>query len=332
MIISRTPFRVSFFGGGTDYPAWYLEHGGAVLSAAINKYCYITCRYLPPFFDYKYRVRYYRREEANSIAEIQHPSVRECLTFLNVRKGVEIVHHADLPARSGLGSSSTFTVGLLHALYALKHEMPTKRDLALNAIHIEQDLMQEAVGSQDQTTAAFGGLNRIEFGGHQHILVRPMILHPSRLDRLQQHLMLFFTGFSRTASEIAKEQIQQIPAKKSDLYQMVQLVDEAIGILQDKKDHLDDFGRLLDEQWRIKKGMHSNISNSDIDAIYQTGVKAGALGGKLLGAGGGGFMLFFVRPEQQGRVKEALKNLLYVPTRFDQLGSQIVYHTHEDDY
>ena len=332
MIISRTPFRVSFFGGGTDYPAWYREHGGAVLSTAINKYCYITCRYLPPFFDYKYRVRYYQREEANSIDEIQHPSVRECLVFANVSKGVDIVHHADLPAQSGLGSSSTFTVGLLHALYALKHEMPTKRELAINAIRIEQDRMQESVGSQDQTIAAFGGLNRIEFGGSHEIMVRPIILQPAKMERLEQSLMLFFTGFTRTASDIANEQIRQIPAKKTDLRHMMQLVDEAMDILQDKGDRLDDFGRLLHEQWLIKRGMSAEISNDGIDAIYDAGLKAGALGGKLLGAGGGGFMLFFVRLEQQEQVKEALKHLLYVPSRFDHLGSQIIYYSHDDEY
>jgi D-glycero-alpha-D-manno-heptose-7-phosphate kinase len=332
MIISRTPFRVSFFGGGTDYPTWYREHGGAVLSAAINKYCYITCRYLPPFFDYTYRVRYYQREEANSIEEIQHPSVRECLIFSKLNKGVDIVHHADLPARSGLGSSSTFTVGLLHAFYALKHEMPTKRELAINAIHIEQDRMQESVGSQDQTAAAFGGLNRIEFGGLHEIMVRPMILHPSAMERLEQHLMLFFTGFARTASEVAKEQIRQIPAKKDSLHKMMDLVDEGTAILQDKRDRLDDFGRLLHEQWLIKQDMSAEISNDHIDAIYQAGLKAGALGGKLLGAGGGGFMIFFVRPEQQQQVRDALKDLLYVPARFDHIGSQIIYYSHEDEY
>ena len=303
-----------------------------MLSAAINKYCYITCRYLPPFFDYKYRIRYYQREEVNSIDEIQHPSVRECLAFLKLDKGVDIVHHADLPAQSGMGSSSTFTVGLLHALYALKHEMPTKRELAMNAIHIEQDRIKESVGSQDQTVAAFGGLNRIEFGGAHEIIVHPMILHPSKVERLEQCLMLFFTGFSRTASDLAKEQIQQIPAQKDNLLRMMQLVDEATGILQDKEDRLDDFGQLLHEQWLIKQGMSSKISNGDINAIYQAGLKAGALGGKLLGAGGGGFILFFVRPEQQRQVKEALKHLLYVPARFDHCGSQVVYYSHEDEY
>ena len=332
MIISRAPFRVSFFGGGTDYPAWYREHGGAVLSAAINKYCYIPCRYLPPFFEYKYRVRYYLREETNTLEEIQHPSVRECLTFADLKKGVEIVHHADLPARSGLGSSSTFTVGLLHALYALKHEMPTKRELALNAIRIEQDKLKENVGSQDQTAAAFGGLNRIEFGGANEISVQPMIVAPEKLKQLEQNVMLLFTGFSRTASEIAKAQIQNIPARKNDLHHMRQLVDEAGRILQDKNDSLDDFGRLLHEQWQIKRGMSDEVSNKEIDAIYEAGMKAGAVGGKLLGAGGGGFMLFYVRPEVQPKVRDALKHLLYVPTRFDHLGSQIIYYSHDDQY
>ena len=313
MIFCRTPYRVSFFGGGTDYPAWYQENGGAVLSTTINKYSYITCRYLPPFFDYKYRIRYYHREETKTVDEIQHPSVRECLRFFDFEKGIDIVHHGDLPAQSGLGSSSTFTVGLLHALSAMKHEMWTKRELALNAINIEQVKIGERVGSQDQTAAAFGGLNRIEFGGTSEISVSPIILKPSKLDSLRQHLMLFFTGFPRTASDVAEEQIQKIPEKKVELRIMMQLVNEAINILQNKTDQLDDFGHLLNEQWLVKKGMSSKISNAEIDAIYQAGMNAGALGGKLLGAGGGGFMLFFVRPEQQERVKEILKNLLHVP-------------------
>ncbi len=332
MIISRTPFRVSFFGGGTDYPAWYREHGGAVISASINKYCYITCRYLPPFHDFKYLIRYYKREEAQTVDEIQHPSVRECLKFLGLTQGVDLVHHADLPARSGLGSSSTFTVGLLHALYALKHEMPTKRQLAINAIRIEQDRIGEHVGSQDQTAAAFGGLNKITFGGAQEIDVRPLIMRPERLERLQQHVMMFFTGYSRTASEVAKDQIEQIPNKKLNLRQMMQNVDEAEAILLDKSDRLDDFGRLLHEQWKLKRELSSKISTSQIDEIYETGIKIGALGGKLIGAGGGGFMLFIARPEQQDRIKAALSGLLYVPCRFDLVGSQIIYYSHHDEF
>ena len=325
MIISRTPFRISFFGGGTDYPGWYREHGGAVLGAAINKYCYITCRYLPPFHDFKYLIRYYKREEAQTADDIEHPAVRACLKFLGCDEGVDMVHHADVPARSGLGSSSTFTVGLLHALYALKHEMPTKRQLAVNAIHIEQDLIKENVGSQDQTLAAFGGLNRIDFGGPNEILVKPFILPPDKLERLQQHVMLFFTGYSRTASEIAKNQIDNIPHKKPDLKQMMQMVDEAEKTLTDKTERFELFGRLLHEQWQIKRGLSAQITTPEIDAIYEAGMKAGAYGGKLLGAGGGGFMLFFAPPERQETIKTALKKLLHVPARFDHLGSQIIY-------
>ncbi|MFY4731299.1 kinase [Nitrospira sp. BLG_2] len=330
MIISRTPFRVSFFGGGTDYPAWYREHGGAVLSTAINKYCYITCRYLPPFHDFKYLIRYYKREETRTLDEIQHPSVRESLRFMEIERGVDLVHHADLPARSGLGSSSTFTVGLLHALYALKHEMPTKRQLAINAIRVEQDRIGEHVGSQDQTAAAFGGLNRIEFGGANEIAVTPLIVGPERLERLQHHIMLFFTGLSRIASEVAKDQIAQISNRVQELRDMVALVGEAEAVLTAKQDRLEDFGRLLDQQWRLKRRMSSRVSTSDIDAMYETARSTGALGGKLLGAGGGGFLLLFVRPEEQPRVAAALHKLLLVPTRFDHLGSQIIYYSHED--
>lgn len=331
MIISRTPFRVSFFGGGTDYPAWYREERGAVLSVSINKFCFITCRYLPPFHDYKFLVRYFRREETQSIGEIQHPSVRECLRYLEFERGVDIVHHADLPARSGLGSSSTFTVGLLHALYALKHQMPTKRQLAIDAIRVEQDRIGEHVGSQDQTAAAFGGLNRIEFGGISEISVTPIIAHPDRLEDLQQHMMLFFTGFPRTASDIAKEKISQIPNRKHELREMLRLVDEAQAILTATTDRLADFGRLLDEQWKIKRRMAAAVSTDDIDLIYDAGMKAGALGGKLLGAGGGGFMLFFARPERHKALRDALSKLLHVPVRFDYLGSQIIYYSHDEE-
>ncbi|HYL26111.1 MAG TPA: kinase, partial [Burkholderiales bacterium] len=253
MIISRAPFRVSFFGGGTDYPAWYREHGGAVISSSINKYCYITCRYLPPFHDFKFLVRYYKREETQTIDDIVHPSVRECLRAMEINRGVDIVHHADLPARSGLGSSSTFTVGLLHALYALKHEMPSKRQLAVSAIRVEQDRIGENVGSQDQTAAAFGGLNRIDFGGSQEIAVTPLILAPERRERLQDHLMFFFTGFARTANEIAKEQVSRVAQNRAGLKRMLKLVDDAQAALMDKSNGLADFGRLLHEQWMLKR-------------------------------------------------------------------------------
>ena len=332
MIISRTPFRVSFFGGGTDYPDWYREHGGAVLSTSINKYCYITCRYLPPFHGFRHLIRYYKREEAQTVEEIQHPSVRECLRFMQIERGVDIVYHADVPARSGMGSSSTFTVGLLHSLYALQYRMPTKRQLAVDAIHIAQEMIGEAVGSQDQTAAAFGGLNRIDFGGPQEIAVRPLILAPERLAALQEHVMLFFTGFARTAAEVVKEQIGSIPANAANLREMRQMVDEAETLLTAPRDGLADFGRLLHEQWMIKRRLSSMITTSVIDEMYETGRKAGAAGGKLLGAGGGGFLMLFAPPEAQPKIKEALEKLLYVPCRFDQLGSQIIYHSQDPQY
>lgn len=329
MIISRTPFRISFFGGGTDYPAFYQEHGGAVLSTTINKFCYIVCRYLPPFFAHKYSIKYRRIEETKTVAEIQHPSARECLKFLNLERGMEIQHNADLPAMSGLGSSSAFTVGLLHALYALKGEMKTKRQLALDAIHVEQDLIKENVGSQDQTTVAFGGMNKIEFGGSQKILVYPVTLDRSKIDALQDHLMLFFTGFPRNASEIAWEQIKKTPEKTKELKAMMAMVEDAIRVLNGKPEDLGDFGRLLHETWQMKHSLTPFIANSSIDDIYKAGLEAGALGGKLLGAGGGGFMLFFARPELRQKVREKLGKLLYVPFRFENLGSQIVYYAPE---
>lgn len=326
MIISRTPFRISFFGGGTDYPVWYNEHGGAVLATSINKYCYITNRYLPPFFEHKYRIVYSKTEQTQNISEIQHPSVKETLDFMRINHGVEIHHDADLPARTGLGSSSAFTVGLLNALYALKGKMVTKRQLALDAIHIEQDRLKENVGSQDQTTAAFGGFNKIEFGGQQQIIVRPITLNSRKCLLLQDHLMLFFTGFSRTASEIAGEQISKTPDKQTELSRMREMVEEALSILNGGDSDITDFGRLLHESWMIKRSLTDKISTTQIDKIYETALNAGALGGKLLGAGGGGFILFFVEPEFQHRVKEELKNLLYVPFKFENLGSQIIYY------
>ena len=332
MIISRTPFRISFFGGGTDYPVWYNEHGGAVLATSIDKYCYINVRYLPPFFDHKYRVRYSIREEVQDISEIKHPSARECLAFLNFDRGVEIQHNSDLPARIGLGSSSSFTVGLLNALYALKGKMVTKRQLALEAIHVEQDRIEENVGSQDQTTAAFGGFNKIDFGGEAHIQVKPITLNAEKIQLFQEHLMLFFTGFVRTASEIAGEQIKQTPERENELNRMFEMVDEAISILNVNGSDITDFGRLLHKTWMIKRSLTNKITTPLIDEIYETAIKAGALGGKLLGAGGGGCILFFVEPELQPKVKEKLKNLLYVPFQLENLGSQIIYYAPENNF
>ena len=326
MIISRAPFRISFFGGGTDYPEWYKEHGGAVLSTSINKFSYITARYLPPFFDYKFRIRYYEREETNSIEEIQHPSVKQCLNFLKFKDNLDLVHHADLPARAGLGSSSTFTVGLLHAIYSLQNKMVSKRELAMNAINVEQNLIKESVGSQDQVVAAFGGLNKIEFGGPKDFTVKPIPINPERVKLLENNLMLFFTGFSRTASNIASEQIKKTHERKTELNFMHQSVDQAIEIISSNQS-LDDFGRLMGEQWENKKKMTELISNHDINEIYSKGIKAGAIGGKLLGAGGGGFMLFYVPKDKQDQMKKDLKDLLYVPFSFDFTGSQIIYYS-----
>lgn len=332
MIISRTPFRISFFGGGTDYPVFYEENGGAVLSTSINKYCYVMCRYLPPFFDHKYLIRYTLREETQTIAEIKHPSARECLRYVNLDRGVEIQHNADLPAMSGLGSSSAFTVGLLNALYALKGKMITKRQLALDAIHVEQDMIKENVGSQDQTIAAFGGFNKIVFGGSQKIVVFPVTIDHAKLDSLQDHLMLFFTGFSRNASEIAAEQIRKTPEKTKELMTMVEMVEEAVNILNGSEGTLVDFGKLLHETWKLKRSLTQSITTRSVDEVYEAGMEAGATGGKLLGAGGGGFVLFFVKPELQRNVREKLGKLLYVPFTFHDLGSQIIYYAPEEEF
>jgi D-glycero-alpha-D-manno-heptose-7-phosphate kinase len=332
MIISRTPFRISFFGGGSDYPAFYEENSGAVLSSSINKFCYVICRYLPPFFEYNYRIRYRKQEEVRSISEIEHPAVRECLDFINLEHGVEIQHNADLPAMSGLGSSSAFTVGLLNALNALKGKIITKRQLALDAIHVEQHRIKENVGSQDQTIAAFGGFNKIEFGGPQKINVYPVTLDQGKFDLLQNHLMLFFTGFPRNASEIAGEQVRRTPEKKTELKAMMEMVDEAIATLNGIDDRIIDFGKLLHESWMLKRGLTPQITNASIDEIYDAGIESGAEGGKLLGAGGGGFILFFVKPELQLKVKEKLSKLLYVPFKFHNLGSQIIYYAPEENF
>ena len=330
MIITRTPFRISFFGGGTDYPVWYRENGGRVISTTIDKYCYVTLRELPPFFKYKYLLRYFEREEVNTIDEIKHPSIRECLKYLDMSKSIELVHHADLPAQSGLGSSSTFTVGLLMAGYALNNQMRTKSQLAHDAIEIEQRRIGEAVGSQDQTAAAFGGFNRINFGGFRELEVTPLTISTEKIINLQDHLMLFFTGFSRNASDIAQKQIENTNSKTKELDIMVELCKEAEELLVSSENGFLEWGELLNEQWKIKKSMTNLITNSKIDNMYEKGIRSGALGGKLLGAGGGGFMLFFVPPEKHEQLKANLHNILHVPFRFDFSGCQIVYHSKND--
>lgn len=327
MIISRTPFRISFFGGGTDYPVWYRENGGSVLGTTINKYCYITLRHLPPFFEHRYRIVYSQMEHVLAIEEIRHPSVRETLRFMDISGGVEIHHNGDLPARTGLGSSSSFTVGLLHALYALKGKMPSKMQLASEAICIEQERIRENVGSQDQVLVSFGGFNRVDFS-EDDIQIQPIILKQNRLEQLQNHLILIFTGFSRTASQIAGEQIRNTPQKAAELRAMHQMVDEAVNILTGDGD-LSDFGKLLNESWKLKRSLTNKISTPYIDYIYDAAIRAGAEGGKIIGAGGGGFILFFVRPELQESVGESLKGLLHVPFLFENSGSKIIYYSND---
>lgn len=325
MIVTRTPFRISFFGGGTDYPTWFQEHGGVVIATTIDKYCYISCRYLPPFFDHKYRVVYSRIENVKVPDDIQHPAVRAVLKYMNCNRGLEIHHDGDLPARSGLGSSSSFTVGLLNALKALEGRHISNEDLAALAIHIEQKVIQENVGSQDQISASYGGFNRIEFLRNGSFLVNPIILKKDRLDDFQDNLMLFFTGFSRIASEIAKSKIDNIHQRYAELSRMKEMVDEAISILQGEGE-LNEFGELLDMGWQYKKSLSDQVSTLEIDQIYAAARKAGALGGKLLGAGGGGFMLFFVPPKNRSQVLEQLKSLIHVPFRFDDSGSRVVLY------
>jgi D-glycero-alpha-D-manno-heptose-7-phosphate kinase len=328
MIISRTPFRISFFGGGTDYPVWVKEHGGAVLATTIDKYCYISCRYLPPFFNHRTRIAYSKIEQAKTNADIEHPAVKGVLQYLNMADGLEIHHDGDLPARTGLGSSSSFTVGLLHALYALQHRMPAKSELAQAAIHVEQQILQESVGSQDQVLAAHGGLCRLTFAPAGEIGYTPVIMKPERLRAFQDHLLLYFTGFSRTASEIAKEQIERTKQRRVELFAMLQMVQEGLSILTGEHD-LAEFGELLHEAWMVKRGLTSKITTPFIDQIYEAARGAGALGGKLLGAGGGGFMLIFAKPELHARIHAALPGLLHVPFQFEGAGSQIVFYQQE---
>jgi D-glycero-alpha-D-manno-heptose-7-phosphate kinase len=332
MVITKTPLRISFFGGGTDYPLWYQQHGGSVLSTTIDKCCYITCRRLPPFFEYHSRISYSRVENVSTNSEIQHPSVRACLQFMEMEDGVEVVHVADLPARTGLGTSSAFTVGLLLGLYALKNEMRDKQSLAGEAIHVEQDLLKEAVGAQDQVSAAYGGFNRINFQTDGSIDVKRILTSKDRIVALEQNLALYFTGFSRIASEIAQEQLKATPHKERELHTMLQMVDEAENIVLNSNHSLDEFGRLLHENWQLKRSLTQKISNPSIDEIYQAALSAGALGGKLLGAGGGGFMLFYVPPDKRKALRLRLKKLLCVPFTFSSKGSEVVVYEPEETY
>lgn len=331
MVISRTPFRISFFGGGTDYPAWYKKHGGSVLATSINKYCYLTVRYLPPFFDHKYRIAYSKIESCKTIEEIAHPSVREILRFFKVKQGLEVHHDGDLPARSGLGSSSAFTVGLVHALYALRGRMPNKHKLAKESIYLEQEVLKETVGSQDQVLAAYGGFNLISFYKDGEITLKPMTISSRRIEELQNHLMLFYTGIVRTASDVAKTFVPNIKQKEKQLVAMNEMVDQALHILNSKQD-ISDFGNLLHEAWRLKRSLSSSVSTLFIDTIYLHARSAGAIGGKIIGAGGGGFLLLFVPPSRQAKVRKQFNKLIYVPFKFEREGSQIIFYDREEDY
>ena len=326
MIITRTPFRISFFGGGTDYPAWYQRHGGVALATTVDKYCYISCRYLPPFFEHKYRIVYSKIENVQNLSEIQHPAVKAVLGVYDCRDGLEIHHDGDLPARAGLGSSSSFTVGLINAVMALRGKYISKDELASQAIHVEQKVIQENVGSQDQISAAFGGLNRIEFRRDGSFDVSPIVLPKERLAELQSHLMLCFTGLSRTASEVAKFTIENMDKREKELRLMQELVDRAVSVLQSSTAPIEEFGQLLHQGWMYKRQLSDMVSTSDIDTIYESSRNTGAIGGKLLGAGGGGFFLLFVRPEHQKEVREKLSRLVHVPFRFESSGSRVALY------
>ncbi len=331
MVISRTPFRISFFGGGTDYPEWYERHGGSVIATTINKYCYLTCRYLPPFFEHRFRVVYSKIEDRQHVDDIAHPSVREVIRYLQIDRGLEIHHDGDLPARSGMGSSSAFTVGLLHALYALQGCMPDKHRLAQESIHIEQKVLQETVGSQDQVSAAYGGFNHITFFPNGEIVVHPIILSRERIREINAHLMLFYTGIKRTASNIASSYVNDLEQKKRPMRIMKALVKESLSVLNCGRD-LAEFGELLDESWQLKRSLSDKITTPYMDEMYNAARAAGAIGGKITGAGGGGFMLLFVPPEKQTTVREALRSLLHIPFTFEFSGSQIVFFDPEEDY
>jgi D-glycero-alpha-D-manno-heptose-7-phosphate kinase len=327
MIITKTPFRMSFFGGGTDLKEFYEEYGGSVLSTTFDKYVYVTVRHLPRFFTYKNQVTYSKIERTKNADEIEHPMVRNAMKLLDMRELI-ISYDADLPARTGLGSSSSFAVGLLNAFYCLKGKYADKRKLADDAIYVERVMCDEAGGLQDQIAASFGGFNRINFSSEGYE-VKPVIISPKRKEQLNNNLMFFFTGFTRLSSEIQEDTKKNTDKNIDTLIRMKQLVDEAEEVLVNKERDLDDFGRLLDESWRLKRSTGDKISTDEIDTIYQKALDAGALGGKLLGAGGGGFVVFYVPEEKQEAVKKALNHLLYVPFRFENGGTEVIYYSPE---
>lgn len=327
MIITKTPFRMSFFGGGTDMESYFTRYGGSVLSTTFDKYCYVNVRHLPRFFDYSTELSYFKTERVTSINEIEHPAIRNAMKMLDMDE-IRLTYEADLPARSGLGTSSSFAVGMLNAFHALKGQYASKRQLADEAIYLERHLCNESGGWQDQIAASFGGFNRINFNADGYEVI-PIIISPKRKKQLNNNLMMFFTGFTRFSSDIQKANKLDEEKKINQLKQMVDLVDEAEAILTDKSRDLDDFGRLLNETWRLKRQTGNSVSNNNIDRLYEKGIQAGALGGKLLGAGGGGFLVFYVQPEKQESVKEAMKDLLYIPFEFEDGGTQVIYYSPE---
>lgn len=328
MIITKTPFRMSFFGGGTDIPEHFYENRGAVLSTTFDKYCYVNVRHLPRFFEYKTHLTYSKMEYVNENNEIKHPAIRNAMNMLDMHE-IRLVYEADLPARSGLGTSSSFAVGMLNAFYALKGKYADKKKLADEAIYLERELCKEAGGWQDQIAASFGGLNRIDFSGNEYD-VRPIVISPERKKQLENNLLLFFTGFTRFSSEIQAVNNVAEKSKSEYLSEMYDLVDEAEQVLVNKNRNIDDFGKLLDTTWKLKKQTGSKISTSSIDRLYELGIKEGAFGGKLLGAGGGGFLVFYVPEERQSRVKEAMKDLVHVPFKFEEGGTKIIHYTPEE--
>lgn len=328
MIITKTPFRMSFFGGGTDMESFFRQYGGAVLSTTFDKYCYVNVRHLPRFFDYSTELSYSKTERVTNVEEIEHPAIRNAMKMLDMHE-IRLTYEADLPARSGLGTSSSFAVGMLNAFHCLKGKYADKKKLADQAIYLERELCQEAGGWQDQIAAAFGGMNRIEFNKDGTYDVRPIIIHPDRKKQLNDNLLMFFTGFTRFSSEMQKANATGYAEKIKQLQQMYALVDDAEAVLEDKHGDLDDFGRLLDKTWRLKRQTGGAITTNSIDALYEKGIEAGALGGKLLGAGGGGFLVFYVQPEKKEAVMYAMKDLLYVPFSFEDGGTQVIHYSPE---
>lgn len=326
MIVTRTPFRMSFFGGGTDMPEFFNEHGGSVISTTFDKYCYVTARHLPPFFDYSTELVYSKIERVKDPSELEHPAVRNAMQMLDMCE-MRVSYEADLPARSGLGTSSSFAVGMLNAFHCMKGTYASKERLAKEAIRLERDLCAEAGGWQDQVAAAYGGLNRIDFADDA-FTVRPIVISPERKRELEGSLMLFFTGFTRFSSDMQKK--NHVSDKTAQLKEMLALVDVAEGVLTDKDRDLAEFGRLLDTTWRLKRGTGSQVSTGSIDALYERGMGAGALGGKLLGAGGGGFLVFYVEPDAQASVLKAMAGLLHIPFSFESDGAAVAYYAPED--